>query len=572
MDDEQKPDELNLPVQPAPEEQVARPPEESEPVAVLAEKPAFYVAAWRWYLARKKWTIPASILLAILVLAAIPWSRYHAAALVIKKDLTVEIKDSKTNTPVSGAAVSYAGQTLITNAEGKAVLPKLKAGHHPAVISKKYYKDQPIDIFSPILAPKNPSRVSLIATGRQVPVHVTDYVDDKPLAGATITIADTNAKTDSKGDATVVVPAGLNEQKAVAKLEGYNDGQFTVNADAQQPAATKIKLVPAGKIYFFSKRTGKLDLMKANLDGSSTETVLAGTGYEQVASSFISQSPDWKYIALVIKRSSADATPQLYILSTGDDRLLNVDGGNANFVVQGWSGSHLIYTAAQADLPDYQTGKAKLKSYDAATGKTTQLDQTKGSNNEDGTAAESYAATIVSGGNVIYAKNWAIAGTAKGQEHSLNVIGVDGQDYKLAASYPSSDTVYYSQHTANSIYVWQQPHAGTDSFYDYTIGSAPKQVNINSNDFYSGTQGYYPSPSGKYILWTEQRDGKNTLLIGDQSGGTQNVASFSDYLPFGWYTDKYLILTKTGSELYILGTHGGSPLKITDYQYTNYYF
>lgn len=31
-----------------------------------------------WYLQRKKWTIPASVILLVVLLGAVPWSRYHA--------------------------------------------------------------------------------------------------------------------------------------------------------------------------------------------------------------------------------------------------------------------------------------------------------------------------------------------------------------------------------------------------------------------------------------------------------------------------------------------------------------
>jgi hypothetical protein len=575
MEHEQEPVEIKMAPEPAAEAEFVKPPEEREALAVTPEKVPAWRRGWNWYIERKKWSIAASVLLLLLVLAVIPWSRYHAAALVIKKDITVEIKDSKTHTPVSGATLAYAGQSISTNAEGKAVIPKLKAGHHTVTISKKYYKDQVADVLSPILSPKSAPSFNLVATGRQVSVHITDYVDGKGIAGATIVVADTNAKTDSTGAATLVVPADLPQQKAKVTLKGYNDAEFTVNGESDQKEPTQVKLVPSGKIYFFSNRTGKLDLMKVNLDGSGTETVLAGTGFEQVNSSSISQSPDWRYVALVVKRSSADTTPQLYILSTNDDRLLGVDSGKANFALQGWAGNTLIYTVSRTDIPDTQTGKNKLKSYDATTGKITQLDQTKGTVADDGsTAFETYAASMVFGNTVVYAKNWTISGSGSGEEHTLNAIDVDGQNYKKVASYSALDKIYYSQHKANSFYILQQPGSGgTDSYFEYVVNSTPKQVNLDTNQFYAGSQGYYPSPSGKSILWTEQRDGKNTFLIGDSNGGNgQSVGSFSDYLPFGWYTDRYLILTKSANELYLMSAHGGTPVKISDYQYTNYYY
>ena len=58
----------------------------------------------------------------------------------------------------------------------------------------------------------------------------------------------------------------------------------------------------------------------------------------------------------------------------------------------------------------------------------------------------------------------------------------------------------------------------------------------------------------------------NTLFIGDSSGGSgKQIATLSDYDTYGWYTDDYLLVSKNGSELYIMPVSGGTPIKISDY-------
>lgn len=543
-----------------------------------AEHPSRLAHLKAWYLSHKKISIPTSILVLCLILAAIPISRYTLSGLVVKKDLIVFVKDSMTDTPVSAAEVKVGSQKVLTDANGKATLLKLKPGSKIILISKKYYKDQTINSTLPVIKSDIKENISLAATGRQVSINVFDYVNGKALSGASIAVAGTSSKTDKEGKATVVVPVGSPTQKATLSLDGYNKKETDLKVGDKTVELNEVVLTPSGKVYFFSKRSGKLEVLKSNLDGGGVTTVLPATGFEQTFNSSISQSPDWKYIALILRRSADDATPQLYILSSEDDRLITVDSGKANFTLQGWAGENLIYTSSRTDLADWQVGKNKLKSYNAKSGKITQLDQTVGVNTPEETASEYYTFQMVSGATVLYAKNWTMNTTIKSHSNTLHSINADGQNHKQIASYETNNTqppISYAQHSANSVYIWQQEYNSAGTFYEYILGSAnPKKIEIDSNDFYVGTQGYYPSPSGKQMLWTEMRDGKNALLIGDQNGGNPtSIGNFAEYLPFGWYSDKYVILSKSNNELYIMSASAGAkPLKITDYQYTNYYY
>lgn len=68
---------------------------------------------------------------------------------------------------------------------------------------------------------------------------------------------------------------------------------------------------------------------------------------------------------------------------------------------------------------------------------------------------------------------------------------------------------------------------------------------------------------------------KNALFVGDENAtptGAEQLASLSEYTAYGWLTDRYLLLQKGNSELYITtaedlkkGDDGQPPLKISDY-------
>ena len=205
-----------------------------------------------WYLERKKWTIPASVVVFILLLAAIPFTRYPLAGMVLKHDLNVSVIDATADTPVSGATVSFGSISAQTDGSGKAVLHNVKAGHHKIVFSKKYYKDQSVSLLVPILSQKTTPQVHLVATGRQVKISVTNLINKNPLADVDIKVADITAKTDNTGSAIVVLPAGTTTAKATLSLENYNDAEVTVKVSNGQIQANPFTLTPAGKIYFLS--------------------------------------------------------------------------------------------------------------------------------------------------------------------------------------------------------------------------------------------------------------------------------------------------------------------------------
>ena len=72
------------------------------------------------------------------------------------------------------------------------------------------------------------------------------------------------------------------------------------------------------------------------------------------------------------------------------------------------------------------------------------------------------------------------------------------------------------------------------------------------------------------LNYSEQRDGKNTLLVGDAAGaGAKAIDQNSDFEAYGWYSNDYVLLSKNKDELYIQSTNGGKPLKISGYESTN---
>jgi hypothetical protein len=551
-------------------------PETLEPTADNATQKSLWMRFCNWYGLHKKWVILATLII-ILFLAILPLSRYKAAGLIIKKDFTVEVLDSVSHKPVSNAIVSTGRLSTQTDGNGRAKL-KLSVGKHLLLIDKKYYKKYQTSVLVPILSQKKVPAITIQATGRQTKIIVKNLINQKTLSGVEIKVSDISAKTDKNGEAIVVLPPNITEQKASLSLNGYNSAEVIVKISNNVILENNFSLTPSGKVYFLSTQSGRLDVMKSNLDGTQPEVVVAGTGYEYNYQTELLPSPDWKYIALLTSRTANYAAPQLYILSTSDDQLLTVDNTNADFSLAGWSGDNLIYTVSQQDLPSWRPGINKLKSYNAATGKTTLLDQSSAAGNSTASISEYYVEVIVSGEKIIFAKNWYAAydeempsGLQQGKEHTLSSISPNGQNYKKIASFPINEDVSYNQLKPRTLVI--KVSGETDKFYEYNFDSTSLRMidNFDSQNFYDVNTTFYISPSGNKTLWAEWRNGKYVVFVGDANGSNQ-VKVIEEYTPYGWYNDNYILVTKYRSELYIMDSVGGKPIKIADFEPTSAYF
>lgn len=559
-----------------PDEEITAPePEHTLPLPDPDDKaPSRFTRLKTWYLKRKKLTVPATALLFIAVIAGIPYTRYAAAGVVMKQDFALRVIDSTTGSPVSDAAVSAGSITAMTDGDGRAVLKGLPVGTRSITVAKKHYKDSRSSFLVPIFDQKTAPSIKLDATGRLVTVRVVNYVNQKPLAKVSIKVSDIEATSDKDGQALLVLPAGAATQSASLQLEGYLTSNVEV-AVTGRPDETlnTFSLVPSGQVYFMSKRTGKLDLMKANIDGTDAKVVLAGTGHEQDYRTSMVPSPNLEYVALQTRRSPADQTPQLYIVSS-EGSIRALDGGSNEFYVHGWSGSNLIYTVTNNNAANWQTGKHKLKSYDTASEKVMMLDQSAGTD-EVNNAGESYGLVAVYGSLVTYAKNWVgyhYGTDLSGKQHSLHTISSTGQNHKLVSTYEAEkySHIQYRQRSPNSFYFYLYGEGQQDSYFEYVTGSQPKQADLDQEKFYESFPSHVLSPNGQKTVWSDVRDGKDVILIGDSGGNnSSSIASLEEYAVYGWMGNDYILISKKNSELYIMDTSGSAPVKITDYHSVN---
>lgn len=542
-----------------------------------------------WYKTDKKKSAPLTILALILLLVAIPWTRYYLVGLALKKDFYVQVTDSKTGSPVSGATVSIGSISAETDGTGKARLRAVNVGQHTLSIVKKYYQNRSLSSVIPILSQRNTPEIRLVATGRQVKIHIVNLINQKVLADASIKLADISAKTDAGGNAIVVLPAGTSSKQASLSLEGYNDAKVIVTVSDKEIKKNNYTLTPTGKLYFLSKLSGTIDVVKTNLDGSNRQTLYAGTGKEEDSGTVLLASRDWKYLALLSRHDSDQ--PQLYLIETASDKVSVIDQGNSTFSLVGWSNDSFVYRVTRNSYSDWQPKKYVLKSFNADSKRLNILDQTDGVGDAGQYAQEQLGNVYVtSDGTIVYYKTWYKSYSVSppnnltdGKHNGIYSIRADGSGKKTLKNLDASGTGSYNNYIddqtgkPDEVYFSASDSSGTASYLEYKNGS----LQSISADQYP-TSGIYNtyllSPSGNKTFWSEERDGKNTMFIGAGDGtGGKTIAALSDYQTYGWYSDNYLLTSKNSSELYILpvgGLAGGQqPIKITDYHKPaqNYY-
>ncbi len=583
VEQEEQTEETNLP-----EEQ---PQTETAPAPAVKSGLKQKLAKWKaTYLAHKKISIPATIVALLLVIGAIPSTRYPVLGLVIKKNFSATVLDAKTNKPISSVDLVIGGKTAKTGQDGKVTFNKVSVGRYQLKATKKYYKDTSSSVLVSLKGGE--TTLKLDATGRQVTVKVTNKIDGNGVKDAQVNAAGTEVKTDEKGEAVIVLPTDQDSQDATVTKDGFNKQTAKIKVTESETVATEnnLSITPSGKIYFLSKRTGKINVMKSDLDGTNAQIVLAASGSEDDGDTILLASQDWKYVALKSKRSGTTKPASLYLIdTTNNDKLTTMDEGDATFTLTGWSGHTFVYQVQRDKVQFWQANKYSLKSYDAEANKLNVLDNTSGegsgTSSYTGTdyKSEYYSSPILVGDTVNYAKTWnagiytADGSFLAGKKTGIYSVKVNGQDKKTLKSFDANkvSSIESKLYKPKEVYYKLYNNSGVAEYYEVENGNVQTKGDLG-NQFYATYPTYLYSPANKQTFWAEQRDGKNTLFVGDDEGDNgKTVADLSDYTVYGWFTDNYLLVSKNSSELYIMGVAGladtknqnatGTPTKITDY-------
>ena len=525
------------------------------------------------FLKTKKGKVISVILGAVIIVGvvlAIPFTRYALLGTAIKKTVTIGVFDITTGKPVSEAKVELAGFSVISDSSGSAKFDSVPVGDHPVKVTKNYYSESDQNIEVPIFGDST-ATIKVQARGRQVPIKVINKISGKPINGAYIEAAGSSAKTNEDGEVAIVLSADQTTVEGNLKTAGYNDQKVQITVTDQNDEKNIFSILPTGKVYFLSKRTGKINVMKSNLDGTDTQIILEGTGKESDSDTILLASRNWRHLALKAKRDSDK--PKLYYINTSTDQTSVIDEGDAEFTPVGWSNDDFIYNVDRNSVVPSQNGKFVLKGYNAQSNKLTTLDQSTAENGGYAYVYQTFTGTTIVNDLVFYIKEWHeyYGGyLLANKTNSMYTIKPSGQDKKELAK-PGANNINFMQVKAyrpNELYISANPSNYNDkaTYFEYEDGIIREDKEMTSDKFDKSYPIQLVSPSGQFTLWHEARGGKNSIFIGNSSGEQgKEVAKLEKQISYGWYSDEYVLMAKNGSELYIMSRDGGEPQKITDY-------
>jgi hypothetical protein len=540
-----------------------------------AQPPPISEGGWKTKFKRilkdKRTWIGVAVVLVLLL--AVPVTRYKVLGLVLKKPVTVTVVDSQSGHPVSAAQVEFGGATGKTDGSGQVRL-RSKVGPQTIVAQKQYYKQTDSKYFVGLKSAKSKT-VKLTATGRLVPVTVINKITGQPLKGAEIKVLNTSAKTDNKGRAVIALPAKHDTEKVKLSFSGYNSVETDIQVTDQAVKANNFRLVPAGHIYFLSNLSGTIDVVRTNLDGSARKTVFKGTGKEDARSTSLLASRDWRYAVLKSNREGSQAS--LFVIDGNNDKVTQFDSSIGNFDLIGWYGHAFIYDLSRDSVSSWQSGRQMLKSYDADHSQLNQLDQTEGEGSSGSYAYQGFFNFYIVNGAVVYNTQWytfnssGAAYDAGNKNDTIRAAQPDGHGKKDYQNWPANTNgaVTATLYEPDAIYYAVSDNSGKTNYYVYEH-QAVAAASIDAGAFNSDYPTYLLSPSGNRTFWSELRDGRNTLFVGNAEAKSKQQANTNgDYAPYGWFSDDYLLVSKASSELYIMPSKSQDskqqPFKISNY-------
>ena len=502
-----------------------------------------------WRNPKKRWGIIIGSAVIVMVVAILPQSRYFVLNNVgVRSSASIKVLDSSTGQPLKNVSVKIGSVESKTGQEGVAKLDNLKLGNTKLIIHKRAFAESTSDIT--IGWGSNPlGEQNVKPVGLQYTFDIKDYLSGKPIEKAEAVSGEYSAFSDENGKAVLTIDQpGEDTIKITINADGRRSEE--INQQTESKEAQEILMVPARKHIFVSKRSGKYDVYKVDLDGKNEELLLSGTGYETDDISLVPNA-DKDMTALVSTRENT-RNKDGFLLSTltlidatGDTVSTEPITKSEKIQVIGWSGDQLVYVKIADGASASTPGRHRLITYNSDTGQSKEIAQSNYFND-----------LLMIGDDIYYAPSSAFEGSKKG----FFKVNSKGEDQRVLFDNEVWNIIRTDYDTLM--------FSVDKDWYEYDLTSG-KVLASNGPPVSQITRVYIDGPEKKKSLWIDQRDGKGTLLTYDTNSKEDKVIKTQSGLtyPILWLSDKvaiYRISTDQESADYAISLDGGEAKKIRD--------
>lgn len=487
------------------------------------------------------------VLLGFGAAAAYPASRYYVLnAAGVRASSSVTVLDLTNNQPLKNATFSIGDVSAKTDGEGRAEVTGLRLGPSSMKINKPAFADvsQPVTIgwgSNPL------GEFKVKATGVQYKFNLTDFVTKEKIAKAEASSGQADARSDDKGELVLTIPrTELEEMEVNITAENYRNE--TIKLPTNKTETTDLQMVPSKKHVFVTKRSGKFDVYKIDVDGKNEERVLAGTGSERSEAMALSVHPTRDVAALVSSRENAQNKDgfnlsTLTLINLSDNQPLKAAQSERIQLID-WIGNKLVYVKIGEGESAASPNRHRLIAYDIDSKTEREL------------ASTNYFNDVISVNGAIY--------------YSPAQYQVNGQVglYKINAEGNNRKMIYEKE-------VWNLFRTSYDKL-SVSMGQDWFELNL-ANDNLTKAGGappvlksrvYYDSPDAAASLWVDDRDGKGVLLSYGKDSKEDKVLQTLSGLknPLRWLDSKHFIFRVSTSQEtadYVAGL-SGEPIKVRD--------
>ncbi len=502
-----------------------------------------------WQNPKKRKMLLASTVAVLVLLMTIPYSRYFILNNVgVRSSTSLKVIDESTGQPLKNVNVSLRGIEAKTDDDGVATIEHIKLGSTQLKINKRAFAEFTQNVT--LGWGSNPlGEVKLKPVGVQYSFDVKDFLSGKPIDKAEAYSGEYSAFSNQEGRVVLTIDEpGEDSIEVFIKADGYREekiDQLTENKETQNVA-----MAPERKHLFVSKRSGKFDVYKIDVDGKNEELVLSGTGNEREDMVLVSH-PERNLAALVstrenVRNSDGFLLSTLTIIDVSTDEVITTPLDKSERVqIIGWSGDQLVYVKIAAGASASKPDRHRLITYNYETDQSKEI------------AKSNYFNDVQMINNDIY-----YAPSAAYQDGPVGF-------YKVAANGENHKEIIDQE-------VWSIYRTGYDKlsfavqndWYEFLMNES-RVLAAGGPPPVQMTRVYANGPENKQSLWVDQRDGKGALVAYDTEAKEEKVIQSQSGLtyPIRWMSKNtvvYRINSPQETADYAVSLEGGEPKKITD--------